>query len=166
MNSWIEYFCKIFPEFSCYSLSTENKKNVWVIKSHNLIILCLSDIQWTLIMNQIIVLSLFLVCLLIQPLSSAADISDTITSIKDRAESFINDPTSSLTSFKDKAEGFFNDQLGIDSIDFDQWYSTASEESQNAYGKIQGLIEEGKAKVSMNNLLLPRQWIYQSVYYF
>ena len=102
-----------------------------------------------------IVLALFSVCLLTQPLSSAADISDTISSIKDRAESFINDPTSSLTSFKDKAEGFFNDQLGIDSIDFDQWYSTLSEESQNAYGKIQGLIESGQAKVSMINLLHP-----------
>ena len=104
-------------------------------------------------MNQFIVLAIFSVCLLSQPLSSAADISDTITSIKDRAESFINDPSSSLTSFKDKAEGFFNDQLGIDSIDFDQWYSTLSEESQNAYGKIQGLIESGQAKVSTNKLI-------------
>ena len=93
-------------------------------------------------MNQLIVFTLFSVCLLCQPLSSAADTSDTINSITD----FFSDPGSSLNSLKDNAEGFFNNQLGINA-DFDQWYSTASDESKKAFGKIQGLIESGKAQV-------------------
>ena len=92
-------------------------------------------------MNQIIVLTLFSVCLLCQPIPSGADLSDTI-------ESFINDPASSLSSFKENAKGFFKNQLGLET-DFDQWYNTLSVESQNAYQKVQGLIESGKAKVNI-----------------
>merc|ERR1712179_29017 len=92
-------------------------------------------------------MGLFSVCLLCQPISSGADLSDTYNSIKDGAESFINDPAGSLNSITDKAEGFFKTQLGLE-VDFDQWYSTLSVESQNAYQKVQGLIESGKAKTS------------------
>ena len=99
-------------------------------------------------MNQIIVLTLFSVCLLCQPISSGADLSDTYNSIKDGAESFINDPAGSLNSITNKAEGFFKTQLGLE-VDFDQWYSTLSVESQNAYQKVRGLIESGKAKVNI-----------------
>ena len=98
-------------------------------------------------MNQIIVFTLFSLCLLSQPFSSAADTSDTFNSIVAGATDFFSDPGASLTSLKDNAEGFFNNQLGINA-DFDQWYSTLSVESQKAYGTVQGLIESGKAQVS------------------
>ena len=98
-------------------------------------------------MNQLIVFTLFSVCLLCQPLSSAADTSDTVNSIVSGVTDFFSDPGSSLNSLKDNAEGFFNNQLGINA-DFDQWYSTASDESKKAFGTIQGLIESGKAQVS------------------
>ena len=99
-------------------------------------------------MNHIIVLTLFSVCLLCQPISSAADLSDTFNSVKDGVKSFINDPAGSLNSLADNAEGFFKNQLGME-VDFDQWYNTLSVESQNAYQKVQGLIESGKAQVSI-----------------
>ena len=98
-------------------------------------------------MNQLAVFTLFSISLLCQPLSSAADTSDTINSILAGATDIFSDPGSSLTSLKDNAEGFFNNQLGINA-DFDQWYRTLSVESQKAYGTVQGLIESGKAQVS------------------
>ena len=97
-------------------------------------------------MNHIIVLALFSVCLLCQPISSGADLSDTFNSVKDGVKRFINDPAGSLNSLTDSAEGFFKNQLGLE-VDFDQWYNTLSVESQNAYQKVQGLIESGKAQV-------------------